>query len=92
MTETIIINGPLTIERTIAAGTRIVAASDVPTEGPWDAMLSLTIYPVANPAAKTGGTGVEIETTVATEGPHVVTVTPANLTGKMPFAGTLRIG
>ena len=92
MTETLIVTGPLTVERTLQAGTKIVAASDVPSEGPWDAMLSLSVYPIADPSARIGGVGVEVGTATKVEGAHVIAVTPANLSGKMPFTGTLKIG
>jgi hypothetical protein len=86
--ETIIVTEAITVERTLAAGASINAASDVPAEGPWNAMLTLSLYNIASPEAKLGGTGVEIECFTTTAGTYRITVTPERL----PFAGKLVIG
>jgi hypothetical protein len=88
MTEIITITEATSVERALGAGTVINAASDVPEEGPWNAMLAVEWYDIATPDQKFGGTGVEIEGATAGAGTYRITVTPANL----PFSGKLRIG
>jgi len=88
MTETLIITETTAVERTLAAGTVMSAQSDVPAEGPWNAMLSLEFHDIADPSIMGCGTGVQVESTVKTAGTYRITVTPE----RMPFTGTLVIG
>jgi hypothetical protein len=86
--EVIIVTNALAIDRALGAGVPIDAASDIPAEGPQDAMLTVEWYDAAHPDVKYGGTGVEIVGTTKDAGVHHITVTPAQL----PFAGTIKIG
>jgi hypothetical protein len=88
MTEIITVTEATSVERLLTVGTVINASSDVPEEGPWNAMLTVEWYNILTPEMKTGGTGVEIAGTISIAGTYRITVTPA----KLPFAGKLRIG
>jgi hypothetical protein len=86
--EVISITEATGVERALAAGTPIVAASDIPEDGPWNAMLTVVWYDIADPGQQFGGTGVEIAGETKSAATYRITVTPAQL----PFAGKLRIG
>lgn len=90
MPETIVIDEELSIERTLAADTILVAASDEPEDPdvPWNATCKLKAYNIDDPTIKLFGEGAETNITIPVTGPYRITVIP----NKMPFSGTLRIG
>jgi len=90
--ETIIVHEDTTIERTFAEETRVVARSDPPESGPWNATMSFAatfVGPIdpENPVAPISASGVEVETLLKV-GTWSITLTPT----ATPFDGRILLG